>query len=189
MSRNRADDADEAQSAAAQAMGDARPSRLIDLPGRPGVKVRIVCPSEEDETEADVESRKRLTKSLGLSALELSLAQDTELAERERQIELITLCVRTADDVEEAFFEDSDEARRRLEKPQRKALIAAITEFQTSRYESRTPEQGAEIARLVRDLKEVGGLSGYWTSCGDDTKWNIVNALADALTPPNSSNT
>lgn len=188
MKRNRDEaerDDDAALSACARVMREhTRPSRVVDLPGRLGVKVRIVCPTEAEETEADVESRKLLTKEMGLNALELSLAQETELAKRERQIELLFLCVRSVDDVEESFFESSDEARNTLERPQREALIKAIDAFRKERFSPTTPAEQAEIVRLVRDLKELGALSTFWTSCDDDTKWTIVDALAAQPTEP-----
>lgn len=179
---------DAALSVCARVMQDrARPHRILDMPGEPGVRVAIVCPSEAEETEADVEARKFLTKTMKLAALELSLAHESELSRREREIELLALCVRSAEDIEESFWESSDEARERLEKPQRKALIAAIEDFRAERFEAKTPAQDAEIVRLVRGLKEVGALSTFWTSCDDDTRWNIVNALAMSLTAPSSS--
>ena len=192
MKRRRDDERDDdaALSTCARVMREeARPSRVVDMPGRPGVKVRIVCPTEAEETEADVESRKLLTKEMGLTALELSLAQETELAKRERQIELLFLCVRSAEDVEESFFESSDEARQTLERPQREALIKAIDVFRKERFNPKTPEEHADIVRLVRGLKELGALPEFWTSCDDDTKWNIVDALAAPPMEQSSSGT
>lgn len=191
MKRERDEDRDDAAlSVFARAVADsARPSRVVELPGRPGVRLRIVCPTEEEETEADVESRKRLTKVLGLTALELSLAQETELAKRERQIELIFLCARNVDDVEESFFESADEARGALERPQREALIFAIEAFRKERFNPKTPEEQAEIVRWVRGLKGIGALPECWTSFDDVTRWTIVDALAAPPTEPSSSDT
>lgn len=194
MARRRDDEGDDrAFSAAARAMreGD-RPSVTIDFPGLAGVRVTLWCPNEEEETQADVESRQHLTKRLGLSALDLTLAQDTELARREREIELLAQVLRDPTNPEEPFFESPDELRRRTFGPQRKALIAAIDALRRERFEARTPEESAEIVRVVRDLKAVGALSMWWTSCDSASQLSIVLALVEASetpTPPSSSDT
>lgn len=184
-------DDDSALSTFARVMQErARPHRVIPFPGLDGVEVAIWCPNEAEETEADVESRKHLTKHHGLTALELSLAQETELAKRERQIELLALVLRDPGDPEQAYAESADELRQLLEAPQRKALVAAIEDFKRERFESHTPEESEEIVRNVRALKEVGALSTYWMSCDFDTQVRVLEALLDTRpTAPSSSDT
>lgn len=186
------DDEDASLSALARVMRDqARPVRVIPMPGLDGVKVAIRCPTEGELTEADTEARKHLTKGLGLNALELSLAQETELARREREIELLALVLRDPDNPDEAFAESADELREVLEEPQRMGLMAALEEFRRDRFAAKTPEESAEIVRLVRDLKAAGALSSYWMSCDSDTQTAILAALLESATPtaPTSSAT
>lgn len=186
------DDDDASLSALARVMRDrARPVRVIPMPGLDGVKVAIRCPTEAELTEADTEARKHLTKGLGLNALELSLAQETELARREREVELLALVLRDPDNPDEAFAESADELREVLEEPQRMALMAALEEFRRDRFAAKTPEESAEIVRLVRDLKAAGALSSYWMSCDSDTQTAILAALLESVTPtaPTSSGT
>lgn len=182
------DGADDALSTFARVMQEhGRADKLIDFPGlKKGVKVRIWCPTEDEEIEADVASRKYLTKKHGLSALDLSLAQDTELARRVREVELLALVLRDPTDPEQAYVESADDLRGgggkpALEKPQRERLMAAIEEFRRERFEAHTPEEAAEIVGYVRDLKDVGALSEYWRSCGSDTQVQILIALLDAV--------
>lgn len=174
------------------ALGRARPSRVIDFPGLEGVKVALVCPSEEERTEADVESRLYLTRTMKLTALDLTLAQETELAQREREIELLALVLRRPDDVDEVAVESADELRRMIGDHQRRALIAEMKSFERQRFEARTPEESEEVVRLVLSLKAVGGLSAFWTSCDGDTPraTRIVEALCEEIerrTEPSSS--
>lgn len=169
-----------------------RPFRVIPMPGLDGVEVAIRCPTEGERTAADAEARKYLTKGLGLSALELSLAQETELAQRERELQLLALVLRDAVDPEQAFVESVDDLRERLEEPQRKVLVAAVKDFERERYESKTPEEAARIVELVIALKAVGALQGYWMSCAPDSQFSIVLALVEACAkpmPPSSSDT
>lgn len=169
-----------------------RPHRVIPMPGVPGVEVAVRCPTEDERTTADAEARKYLTKGLGLSALDLSLAQETELAQRERELQLLALVLRDPRDPEQAFVESADELRAHLEEPQRKALVAAVRDFERERYEAHTPEEAARVVEMIRDLKAVGALSSYWTSCGSDSQMFIVHALAEACakpTEPSSSGT
>ncbi|MEZ4395134.1 MAG: hypothetical protein R3A48_28985 [Polyangiales bacterium] len=190
----RRDDDDEAVSAFARVMQERgrRPHRVIPMPGLEGVRVAIMCPTEGELTTADVEARKHLTKGLGLNALELSLAQETELSRRERELQLLALILRDADDPDSAFVESVDELREDLEEPQRKGLMAAMEDFRRERYEARTPEESERIVELVRDLKVVGALSTYWMSCDPDSQLSIVHALVEACakqTVPSSSDT
>jgi hypothetical protein len=170
-----------------------RPHKVIPFPGLEGVEVAIWCPTEDEEIEADIESRRYLTKEKGLNALELSLAQETELAKRARETELLALVLRDPLDPEQAFVESADALRGKggqpgLEKPQREALMAAIEDFRRERFEAKTPEEYAEIVRHVRALKDVGALSPWWMSCGSDTQVRVLEALLAAPpTPPSSS--
>jgi len=163
----------------------------VDFPGLEGTRVALWCPNEEEHAEAEVEARKRLTGQYKMSALDLAVAQETELYERERQVELITLVVRDPDDPDDAFFESSDEARK-LTKPQRRALIALLDDFERERFEAKTPEQAAEIVRLVRQMGKEGSLSVWLTTCEADTMREIIELLAtgeaDLSTPSSSSN-
>lgn len=167
-----------------------RPHKVIDFPGLEGVQVAIWCPTEAEEIEADVESRKFLTKEMGLTALDLSLAQETELAKRARQTELLALVLRDPSDPEQAFVDSADTLRGKggqpgLEKPQREALMAAIEDFRRERFEQRTPEEAAEIVRHVRALKDVGALSAWWTSSNTDTETQlrVLEALLESIPP------
>ena len=169
-----------------------RPFRVVPLPGIDGARVAIRCPTESERTTADAEARKHLTKGLGLSALDLTLAQDTELAKREREVQLLALVLRDADDPDQAFVESADDLREQLEEPQRTALVAAVRDFERERYESRTPEESAKIVEMILSLKAEGALSMFWTSCDSDTQVSIVHALAEACaapTEPSSSDT
>ena len=174
---------------AAAALKQGRASRVIDFPGMEGVRVAVVCPNEAERTEADVESRKRLTKGMGLTALELTLAQETELVERERDLDLLALVLRHPDDVEQTVVDDVGDLRKLIGDHQRKALVAAVRSFERERYEARTPEEGEEVVRLVRSLKASGAVATFVTSSGGDTAVHIIEALCDALdaaeaTPP-----
>lgn len=192
MARPRDDEIESADSPFARALARAggRPSKVVEFPGFEGTRAALWCPNEEEHAEAEVEARKRLTGQYKMSALDLSLAQETDLFERERAVELITLVVRDADDPDDAFFESSDEARK-LTKAQRRALIALIEDFERERFEAKTPEQAAEIVRLVRQMGKEGSLSTWLTSCEPDTMREIIELMAtdldDRSTPSNSS--
>lgn len=192
MARRRDDD-DEAVSRFSRVMSErGRPHRVIPMPGLEGEEVAILCPTEGELTTADVEARKHLTKGLGLNALELSLAQETELSRRERELQLLALILRDPDDPEQAYVEDVDDLREHLEEPQRRALIVAMEDFRRERYEARTPEESERIVELVRELKAAGALSTYWMSCDPDSQLSIVHALVEACakqTAPSSSDT
>lgn len=188
---HRDDEQDDAASPFAQALARAggRPSKVIDFPGLDGVRVALWCPNEDEESEAEVEARKRLTGRYKMSALDLSLAQETELFERERDIELLTLVLRDPNDPDEAFFESSDEARK-LSRPQRKALIAAKDDYLRERFMRRTPDEADEIVRLVRESKEAGVLSTWLASCESASELRaLVEVLATALMDSTPSTT
>ena len=185
------DDEESADSPFARALArtGGRPTKTVDFPGLEGTRVALWCPNEEEHAEAEVEARKRLTGQYKMSALDLAVAQETELYERERQVELITLVVRDPDDPDDAFFESSDEARK-LTKPQRKALIALIEDFERERFMRRTPEQVDEIVRLVRESKEAGVLSTWLASCESASDLRgLVMILADVLPDSTPSTT
>lgn len=183
--KKRDDDAALSYLAAAALEQGERPSKLIVFPGL-GKQVRLVIPTSDELTTADVESRKRLTKDLQLTALELTLAQETTLAERERHLALLALILRHPDDVEEAVVDDADDLRKLIGDRERKALMAALADFERERFESRTPEESAEIVRLLKNLKADGALSTFLMSCdGDiDRLTLIVEALVDAVKDP-----
>lgn len=175
--------------ARAQARAGGRPSKGVDFPGFDGVRAALWCPNEEEHAEAEVEARKRLTGQYKMSALDLSLAQETELFERERAVELIILVVRDPDDPDDAFFESSDEARK-LTRPQRKALMALIEDFERERFMRRAPAQRDEIIRLVRESKEAGVLSTWLASCESASELReLVEILATALPDSTPSTT
>lgn len=182
--RRNDDERSEALSAFARAMQErGRPHRVIDFPGVPGARVAILCPTEGEIVEADVEARKYLTKELGLSALELSLAQEQELFKRVFELELLATILRDPDDPEEAFVEGVDELRdapHGIDAAQRRQLMEAVEDFRRERFERRTPEEGAEIVGFLRDLKGSGALSTWWMSCGSDTQLSTLIAVLDS---------
>lgn len=194
MGRPKTDDADgEVLSRFARVMrARGRPTKTIDFPGLAGERVALWCPTDGEEGEADAEARKYLTGHLKLDALQLSLAVESGLHRRERELELLALVLRDPDDPTQAYVEGADDLRDHLEAPQREALVAQVRAFQRERLAVNTPETAAEIVRLVRGLGEAGALSSYWTSCDSDTQLAIVLALVEAWptpTAPNSSGT
>lgn len=189
--RSRDEDLDErALSRFAQVMRRrGRAVRVIQMPGCPGEKVALRCPTEGELTEADVAARKHLTEGLGLTALDLSLAQETELAKRERQLQLLALILRDPDDPEVAYAESADDLRDGLEEPQRIELIEAMEDFRAERFGRDTPEEGAKIVQMMRDLKAAGALSTHWESCDSDTQVRVVEVLLAAIPTPSSKPT
>lgn len=184
MTQRRNDD-DEVVSAFGRVMQErGRPHRVIPMPGMDGVEVAIWCPTEGERTAADVESRKHLTKTLGLSALDLTLAQETELARRERELSLLAFVLRDASDPEQAFVESVEELREHLGERQRKGLIAAVEEFERDRFSTNAPAENERVVQMVRDLKAAGALSSCWASFDTDTQLFIVHALAEACMRP-----
>ncbi len=198
MSRSRNDDEHEGEASSrfAQAMArqGGRPVKVVDFPGLDGERVGVWCPNAQEETEAEVAARKHLTGHYKMSALDLSLTSETELYQRERDVEMLTLVLRDPDEPNDAFFESSDEARG-LTRPQVRALLALVEDFRRERYEARTPENAAELVRLVRESKAVGALSTWLTSCDAGTLRELVELLANDTppttdtrsTPPSSS--
>lgn len=172
-----------------------RPHRVIDMPGCPGERVAIWCPTDTEESEADAAARTHLTGALKLNALQLSLAMETKLHERERQLELLALVLRDPDDPTAPYAESVDDLRdadHGLEPDQREQLMAAIADFRRERYEAHVPEEDEKIVEAVRALGEAGALSQYVTSCDIDSLRSIVLALAKASrtqTAQNSSGT
>jgi len=197
MARGRHDDEGDARSPFARAMQElGRPRRVIDFPGADGVRVALWCPTEGEVIQADVEARKHLTKAMGLSALDLSLAQEQELFRRVFELELLALVLRDPDDPEDAFVESAEELRdppHGIDATQRRQLMEALDDFRRERFERRTPEEAAEIVGFLRDLKEGGALSTWWKSCGTGTQLSTLTALLDSApgspTPPPSSGT
>jgi len=167
-----------------------RPAKTVDMPGIPGTKVALWAPNEDEETRADVEARRRLTSQFKLSALDLSLAQETDLVRREREIELLSLVLRDPADPSQAFTESSDELRELISGPQRSALIDALEDFKRERFISRTPEEDLELVRVLRDMGKVDGvLPTFLTSCDTGTLRRMVVCLASTpQTPLSSSN-
>lgn len=169
-----------------------RPSKTIDMPGMPGERVAIWAPNEDEESRADVAARQRLTKEFKLSALDLSLAQETELVRRERELELLASVLRDPSEPSQAYTESSDELREAISGQQRQALIESIEDFKRERFVTRTPDEDADLVRVLRDMGKVDGvLSTYLTSCDAATLRRMVVCLATSTpqTPPNSSKT
>jgi hypothetical protein len=167
-----------------------RPHKVIDFPGMPGTKVALWCPNEDEESRADIAARQRLTQQFKLTALDLSLAQETDLARREREVELLTLVLRDPADPSQAFTESSDELREHLAGPQRSQLIETLEDFKRERFVARTPAEDAELVRVVRDMGKMDGVLSTWlTSCDAATLRLIVMALAVSTpsTPASSS--
>ena len=163
-----------------------RPAKAIDFPGMAGVRVALWCPNEDEESRADIAARQRLTQTFKLTALDLSLAQETELVRREREVELLALVLRDAADPSQAFTESSDELREHISGPQRAQLVEAIEDFKRERFMARTPEEDAELLKVLRDMGKVEGVLPTWLlSCDAGTLRRIVEVMAKgAPTPP-----
>lgn len=189
--KDRDDDADGSPLARAAArLG--RPHRVMDFPGMPNTRVAIWCPNEDERTRADINARQRLTQQWKLTALDLSLAQETELAKREREIELLALVLRDPVDPTQAFTESPEELREHLAGPQRAMLVEAIEDFERERFMARTPEEDAELLKVLRDMGKVAGVLPTWLlSCAPGTLRRIVEITLRAGTPstPSSSST
>lgn len=182
--RDKDDDRDEGLSVFARAMQQrGRPHRVIDFPGVQGLRVAIWCPTEGETIEADVEARQYLTKELGLSALDLSLAQEQELFKRVFELELLAAVLRDPDDPEEAFVESAEELRdapHGIDATQRRQLMEAVEDFRRERFERRRPEDAAQIMAFLHDLRKGGALSTWWMSCGSDTQVSTLIAVLDS---------
>lgn len=176
-----------------------RPDRLVALPGHPGQKVRLWAPNDEEEQQADVATRQRLTGGLKLSALDLSLASETKLYRAEYERQLLYRVMRDPDDATQSYFESVDELREALEAPQRETLVRELDAWRVERYPELAladvpPElrQGKDLLAWVAEAKLAGVLGTWWARFGADTQFAIVLALADAprtATPPSSSPT
>lgn len=171
----------------------ARPDRLVDLPGVKGEKVRLWCPKEGEESEANVAARKYLTEEHGLTALQLSLAVETELFRREYELELLAAVLRDPDDPSQAYVESADELREHMEAPQRERLIALVESFRSERFLLDLPEDPEKVVEVIRGLKEQGRPSDFLMSSDSDTLMSIIDVLAEELfgkpTAPSSSGT
>ena len=169
-----------------------RPVKVVDFPGLAGTKVAIWCPNELEESHADIAARQRLTGQFKLTALDLSLAQETELAKREREIELLTLVLRDPANPEMAFCEESDELREALAGPQRAALIETVEDFKRERFVAHAPDDDDELVKLIQSMGKVDGVLPMWlASCETATLRRIVlcQAASTPPTPDRSSNT
>lgn len=165
-----------------------RPHKVLDFPGMPNTRVALWCPNEDERTRADIDARQRLTQTFKLTALDLSLAQETELAKREREIEILALVLRDPIDPTQAFTESSNELREHLTGPQRKMLIEALEDFERERFQARTPEEDAELLRVLTDMGKVEGVLPTWLlSCEPGTLRRIVEILAKGSTRPTPS--
>lgn len=169
-----------------------RPAKLVDFPGLPGTKVALWCPNEDEESRADIAARQRLTQTFKLTALDLSLAQETELAKREREVELLALVLRDPADPSQAFAESADELREAISGPQREQLVALLADWKAERFEARTPREDEEFVRVVRDMGKMDGVLPTWlTSCDGASLRRLVVLLATSTpsTAPSSSST
>ena len=163
-------------------------SDAIKLPGC-AATVRLWVPSASEREEADAEARKHLTASLKLDALQLSLAVDSELHQRAFELELLARVLRDPSDPSQAFCESVDELRdpdQGFTDEDRKYLMAALRDFESSRYEPALPDEDAKVVELIRDLKAVGGLSDFVERCSVDTLRSIVRSLAGRSPMPTS---
>lgn len=148
----------------------------------------MFCPTSDERTRADVAARQRLTGQLKLTALDLSLAQETELARRERELELLALILRDPTDVTQAFTTGTEELRESITDPQREALVAVMEDFERERFESRTPAEDAEFIRSLEAMGKVDGVLPTWlASCDAGTLRRMAALLVSTLTAKSSS--
>lgn len=176
-----------------------RPDKLIAFPGAPGEKARLWAPNEEEEQSAEVETRKHLTGTLKLSALDLSLAAEGQLFRTEYERQILFRALRDPDDPRQSYFESVEELREGLEAPQREALTRELRLWRVERYPELALEDLSEELRAGKGLlawlteaKTAGALATWWGSCRTDTQFAMLLALVDAAptaTPPNSSRT
>lgn len=176
-----------------------RPDKLIAFPGAPGEKARLWAPNEEEEQSAEVDTRKHLTGTLKLSALDLSLAAEQALFRTEYDRQVLFRVLRDPDDPRQSYFESVEELRAGLESTQREALVRELTLWRAERYPELAlqdvPEaerSGAGLVGLLHDLKAAGALSTWWRSFEPATQYAIMLSLVDAstsATAPSSSDT
>jgi hypothetical protein len=177
----------------------ARPGKTVPFPGAPGERVHLWAPNEEEEQLAEVETRKHLTGTLKLSALDLSLAAEGQLFRTEYERQILFRALRDPDDPRQSYFESVEELREGLEAPQREALTRELRLWRVERYpelelEDLPEEQraGKGLLGVLHDLKAAGALSTWWRSYGPDTQYAIMSSLVDAstsATAPSSSDT
>ena len=171
-----------------------RPHKVVKIPGTT-VRVAVWVPTASEREEADAAARQHLTKTLGLDALQLSLAVESELFDRAREIELLAKVLRDPSDPTQAFVASADEMRdpdSGFADEDRKRLMAAVEEFTRERYEPELPDDEAKLVELILGLKADGALSAFAESCDGDTARRIVTSLARAWptqTSPSSSAT
>lgn len=190
MARTQGDDGSPLARAIARTGG--RPVKVVDFPGLAGTRVALWCPNDLEESSADIAARQRLTGQFKLTALDLSLAQETDLVRREREIELLTLVLRDPANPDMAFVEESDELRESIAAPQREALMRSIEDFKSERFVARAPGEDDELAKLVQSMGKVDGVLPTWLqSCETATLRRIVLCLVASTppTPDSSSNT
>jgi hypothetical protein len=192
-SSNNGDADDSASPLARAAARIGRPHKVLDFPGMANTRVAIWCPNEDEESRADIAARQRLTQTFKLTALDLSLAQETELVKREREIELLALVLRDPHDPTQAFTESSEELREHIAGPQRAMLVEAIEDFKRERFMARTPEEDEALVKVLTDMGKVGGVLPTWLlSCDAATLRRIVEVLvgqSSAVTPARTPST
>jgi hypothetical protein len=163
-----------------------RPHKVVALPGSTA-KVAVWVPTASERAEADAAARMHLTRTLKLDALQLSLAQESELFERERDIELLARVLRDPRDPSQAFVDAADTIRdpdMGFTDNDRKLLIAAMDDFARERYEPNLPDNEERLVELILGLKADGALSVHVESFASDTLRSIVLSLAKAWPTP-----
>lgn len=177
----------------------ARPDKLVAFPGAPGERVRLWAPNEEEEQVAEVETRKHLTGTLKLSALDLSLASETALFRAEFERQVLFRVLRDPDDPRQSYFESVEELREGIEAPQRETLTRELRQWRTERYPELDLEDvpegqrsGRGLVEWMREVKAAGALLTWWHSFEPATQDAIMLSLVDASTSatvPSSSDT
>lgn len=171
-----------------------RPHKLVTLPGTTA-KVAVWVPTASERAEADAAARVHLTKTLGLDALQLSLAVESDLHRREFDIELLAKVLRSPSDPTQAFVESVDDMRdpdNGFTDEDRKLLVAAVDEFTRERYEPELPDDEQALVELILGLKADGLLSASVESFDGALLKRIVLSLVKAWptrTQPSSSGT
>lgn len=176
-----------------------RPDRLVAFPGVAGEKVRLWAPSDDEEQQAEVDARQRLTAGLKLSALDLSLASDTKLFRAEEERQLLYRVMRDPDDATQSYFESADELREALEAPQREALMRELRLWKVERYPELALDdvpaelrEGKGLLDWMAEAKSCGAMATWWASFSSDTQYAIMLSLVETAataTPRNSSGT
>lgn len=169
-----------------------RPFRVVPMPGLDCEKVALWCPTEGEESEANIAARKWLTEEHKLDALQLSLSVESELFQREYELELLAMVLRDPDDPEMAYVDDADALRDGLEKPQREQLMEMMQSFRRERFLLDLPNDPDKVVELLRGLKEVSSVRASLMSCDVDTLLTIIDCLMDRTSgtptrPPSSA--